>query len=345
MQTLCMDAHAGSQNGPKTGRSIQEFWIDFLLEEEFYVDPDFASRFLDACGLDSGSLKVRGVVHSLTDQFGEADLAVFLSPEAGSPDSDRVVLLIEDKITAGFQPHQAERYQQRGEHGKTERLWADYRTVLVAPKAYLSNHYSHVSAGRPAFDIAIELETIRDWVCPNDQMRREFRQKRIDEAIAKKNATGVQIVDMKMTEFRTAYYNFRREFNDRHGTDFRIRPPGPTYWGDTWFTMKSDALPNWARIRHMAPNGNIEINFCNVDIGKSGELKQFLDADMALIATGKYKQHTTIRISIPKITSFDSFFSNCAVVEAAFLAAERLLKLYQSRRDRFDAILSEARTR
>jgi hypothetical protein len=64
---------AGSKISPlKSGRSIQEFWIDFLLEEEFRVDPKFALLFLAEVYPENKILdvKVRKVIHSLTDKFG-----------------------------------------------------------------------------------------------------------------------------------------------------------------------------------------------------------------------------------------------------------------------------------
>ncbi len=81
------DLSAKSELGnthPKSARSIQEFWIDFLLEEEFRVDPGFVASFIANVIPGTTSRKVEKVVHSMTDKYGEADLAVFLK-EATTP--------------------------------------------------------------------------------------------------------------------------------------------------------------------------------------------------------------------------------------------------------------------
>jgi len=101
-----------------SARSIQEFWIDFLLEEEFTVDPAFLTSFLSECGFEFADAEALQVVHSVSarDQYGvgESDLIVVFT-YTGEGESVRGALLIEDKINAAFQPNQAERYRYRGE--------------------------------------------------------------------------------------------------------------------------------------------------------------------------------------------------------------------------------------
>jgi hypothetical protein len=63
---------------------------------------------------------------------------------------------------------------------------------------------------------------------------------------------------------------------------------------------------------------------------------------MKLISTGKYKQHTTIRLAAPKIPIFDDFIRDRPKVEAALLNAKRLWQLVQQKRLRIDEILVQA---
>ncbi len=319
----------------RPSRSIQEFRIDFLLEEEFAVDPLFAQSFLTASGVSFAIKRVEHVIHSVSDKHGEADLIVLLNAGRRNGDTVKVAVLIEDKINASFQPYQSDRYQQRGKEGVSAGKWDVFVTVLVAPSAYI-----RVPHG---FDAAISLEQIKEWICPNDFARRDFKVAKINEAIQKKNSTGVQIVDEAMTAFRHSYFDYLQMFNVRRGTDFTMRAPGPTYYGDTWFQLKSATLPAWAEVRHMAPNGNIEISFKETEFSKAAALSEVLESDMNLIATGKYKQHVTIRLPVPPIPAFDSFERDQPKIEAALLSAERLWQLYQGRRAEFEAILMPAR--
>lgn len=325
----------GAAQPLRSSRLIQEFRIDFLLEEEFCVDPAFVQAFIAACGLDFIPEAVTRVVNSLSDEHGEADLLVLISKRALSGQILAHALLIEDKISAGFQPAQAARYQRRGYEGTRSQNWDEFTTILVAPQAYIPNNHG--------FDAAVSLEQIKTWICKGDVARQSFKIRKIDEAIHKKNATGVQIVDSNMTLFRTAYYEALQEFNARRGTDFTMRPPAPTYSGDTWFVLKSASLPKWVQFRHMAPNGSVEMSFQNTDFIKAAALRGLLDKDIALIKTGKYDQHVTLRLPAPKISSFSNFSAAQGDVEAALQGAERLLRLAINCWVQFDEILQSAR--
>lgn len=76
---------------------------------------------------------------------------------------------------------------------------------------------------------------------------------------------------------------------------------------------------------------------------KVAGLREVLDQDMTLLATGKYLQHTSVRLGIPKIASFDSFEDGAYIVEAALLAAERLWSLYKREKEFFDSTLALGR--
>jgi hypothetical protein len=147
-----------------------------------------------------------------------------------------------------------------------------------------------------------------------------------------------------MTSFREAYYNYLQEFNTGHGTNFTMRPPAPTYYGDTWFILKSTALPNWVNFRHMPQSGSIEVTFKDTNFSKAAAVSDLLDNDMVLMPTGKYKQHVTIRLPAPKISVFDDFARDRSNVETALLNAERLWRLVQRERIHFDEILIQARS-
>jgi hypothetical protein len=322
-------------NALRPSRSIQEFRIDFLLEEEFTVDLAFTQAFVAACGSPLSVQHVERVVHSVSDKHGEADLIVLVAVDRLEGRTATLALLIEDKINAGFQPGQPYRYRQRGETGVSIGSWDSFVTVLVAPSSYLSPSHG--------FDAAVSLEEISEWICPADAVRRAFKVAKIKEAIRKKTSTGVQVVDRALTEFRAAYYDNLQAFNLQHGTDFTMRLPAPTYHGDTWFYLKSSSLPAWAEIRHMATNGNIEISFKDTDFLKTDALREFLEGDMVLMPTGKYKQHVTVRLSTPKVPVFDSFERVHPEIETTFLSAERLWRFYQRERARFEAVLLPAR--
>jgi hypothetical protein len=326
----------------RTSRSIQEFRIDFLLEEEFACDVTFVQRLLAFCGINAVAKGVLQVVHSLADRHGEADLVVVLSAEVESGKVIRLALLIEDKIAAGAQPKQAERYRRRGEDGLGKH-WEDYRTILVAPNAYVGE--------RNGFQAFVPLETIAEWLCSNDSGRAKFRKMKIAEAIEKKNLSGVKIIDQAMTEFREAYHAYLKVFNEQNDTDFDIREPRPTYDGDTWFYLKSASLPERCRIRHRsrtsmkAAAGLVEIAFLNTKLEKLGALKTLLTPNMTIISNGNQKQHAAIEIKVPEIKEGFGFDKEQPKVELALLAGKQLWRLVLDHKAQIEKLVLNSENR
>jgi hypothetical protein len=307
----------------RSSRSIQEFRIDFLLEEEIACDLVMVQQLLRLSGLEGTALRVERLIHSLHDRHGEADLVAIIEVEAANP-THRVALLIENKISAGPQPNQATRYRDRGREG-LGKSWDDFKTILIAPAAY--------SGEKALFDVFVPLEQISQWLCSDDPARATFRKAKIQEAIEKKNATGVQIVDAVMTDFRAAYYECLMLFNLEHGTDFTMRLPAPTYDGDTWFNLRSASLPPQCRIRHRAKTtmkakkGAVDITFLETSLDRLGQLRHLLEPSMSILRSGKRKQNASIEVKVPEIDGQNGFEHEKPKVQQALLAAKRFRQL------------------
>ncbi len=316
---------------PVAYRSVQEVHVDFLLEEEFIVNREFGRLFLTAChpSLNFRTLDVLQVTRSHLCRHGEIDLRVELSAVDACGTAHRLVLLIENKIGASFQPAQAERYGLAGHeeelgHGLTA------VTVLVAPARYVARGHR--------FMCALSYEEIGEWFCPNDSDRRDAKIAVLQVAITRSATQRVQKPDTTMTAFRAAYYDHLQHYNARQGTDFSMRLPTVTYVGDTWFEMRSKSLPDWIRFRHMAPTGYVEISFRNTDLDKAEPfLRRYMPGDFTLTCTGKYHQHTTIRRPISRIVEFDNYEKARPIVETSLAHMERLLRLAVDNRPQLEA--------
>jgi hypothetical protein len=126
---------------------VQEHHIDFILEEEFACNPAFLPWFLSNVTFQTSS-DCPNFNHSAGDEGSHAwDCSAARSIVTGHGETDvliiyrrshssvKTAILIENKIRAGFQPSQSERYRRRGEEGKCEGHWDNYWTCLIAPKS------------------------------------------------------------------------------------------------------------------------------------------------------------------------------------------------------------------
>jgi hypothetical protein len=310
---------------------VQEVHIDFLLEEEFSVDLNFLQRFIEAAGQHGTPLQVQRVEHSVSDNHGEADLIVIYKEVEGT--GDQVAILIEDKIRAGFQPRQPDRYRERGESGKGIR-WNRYWTCLVAPKSYANSKSDH------GFDAVVTLESIKEWLAISEPKRREFKVRVIDQAIEKKRRTGVQVVDPVMTAFRERYYACFEEFFAGQREDVQMREPGPTYSGDSWFEIRSRVLPRGAYINHKSLSGVVDLTFPVTDAALLKPIEPWLEAGMRIEQTAK---SAAIRLVVHKIDHFSDFDQERAKVAEALSGVRRLLHFYTRERDRLEPALRSAK--
>ncbi len=161
---------------------VQEHHIDFLLEEEFAASPGFLTFVLGAASEHCGESWEAGLpaassqpncssIRSVTTDQGETDvLVIYKSTEVFG----RVAILIEDKIRAGFQPNQAERYRMRGKEGTSSGEWDHFWTCLIAPERYADNNEGS--------DARVSLETLRSFFCAEDA-RTKFKAGVLDRAL------------------------------------------------------------------------------------------------------------------------------------------------------------------
>lgn len=301
----------------------------YLIEEEFNVDPSFLQKFIEAAGQDGSPFEIERVEHSVSDYAGESDLVVVYKQLQGK--CERIALLIEDKIRAAFQPRQADRYRIRGESGKQSGQWDRYWTCLVAPAVYMKPDHG--------FHAAITLEQIGEWVAITEPGRKEFKARVIARAIEKATKTGVQKVDPVMTAFRECYYDaFEEFFADRRG-DVQMRRPGPTWWGDSWFEIRSRLLPGGAYINHKSQAGYVDLTFPNTNASLLKEIEHCLEEGMKIEQTGK---SAAVRIKVCEICQYNDFAQERPKVVDALSSARRLLFFYVRESVQLDPALKRA---
>ena len=305
---------------------VSERDLDLLLVEEFIASSDFCAWFLSQIGSNALShVKLASVKKSVTDTTGESDVEARFEDEQGAA----LVLLIENKINAGFQPQQAERYQIRGKKysGRGDKI----TTVLVAPSRYFGD-----ADALKGFDARVTHEAIRDWFAQNAKLgeRRVYKQKLLDNAITKGTLGYNPIEDEPVTTFWSRYWKLAEEY----APELQMKKPsgkpadaGFIYFRAAQMSRKIVIAESsiTVDIVHKLPHGNVDLQFSGMG-ERLDELKSLygtcMDHDMEIVKAAK---SGSIRLKVPGLNANGNFEEQSACVVEGILASKRLLAWYK----------------
>ena len=141
-----VSAYTLLQDRPPIGR-LRERDIDLLLCSELHVVGPLRERFAALWGAEIDGFEGAWVSHD--DEDGESDLIVTFKSGTAT-----LVLLVENKVAAGFQPEQQDRYRARAERWQRMAPYPEVKTVLVAPADYFGR------SGADRFDVRISYEDL-----------------------------------------------------------------------------------------------------------------------------------------------------------------------------------------
>lgn len=278
--------------------NVTERTIDQLLEEEFYINSEFANLFINRC-FGNGIIRdfrVKATYRSARQHYSggdESDLIVL-----GKHNKKTHALLIENKITTDKQLRQPQRYIERGINGIKGELWDNFETCLIAPESYLKTkrdidfYHNYISYE----DIASFLdETIFD------ARRKRYRLKSFQSAIQKKEQyvrapdipEAVEFVE-KVKKLSESYLGNMNFFT------------GPANNKVLWFYFSRDDYPNG--IVMILKKEAVTIEFKLPQCAPLVENKQALfkeyGYDFLIAKSGK---SCTIRKSVDPINALEPF--------------------------------------
>jgi len=291
---------------PELYSPVEERHIDYIIEEEFILNRDFLRFFLDQARRRAPDQTLIfaltdeaqcAAVRSVTTGKGESDLLVTYGPSGVLP----TAILLEDKIRAGFQPTQAERYRERGKHGKGKE-WSQYWTCLVGPMKYI--------AKSNGFDASVSIETLQEYFAGRTDDRSQFRARILGRTIKKFEAAGVQIIDAAMTDFRAMYAAECEKRLDP--TQWIYDKPRDAWWDDTWFSFQSVFWPKSVNVRHQARTGFVDLI---LPVDDQDLLRKVLEfwryaypsnpgPGVSIIPIGIKRNKCAFQIPVPKIAEF-----------------------------------------
>lgn len=267
---------------------VKEKEIDFLVAEEFVSSPSFVPLFLTKFeDFRTDNFKVEKVYRSHTDSYGESDLEIFLTNDAGT----RLVFLIENKVSAQFQTNQLQRYRKRGETYLRQDKCDAYKIILVAPKEY-SNDFESLE-----IDACVYYEDLKTWfkeetINPN---RSHFKIGLIERALQKAKHGYQLIEDEKASKFWKDYWNLVNEI----APILNMPVPNKKPSGSSFVYFYPPNLPSRISLIHKFTYGNIDLQIRDA-ASKTGIIRQSLNE----ITTNQYSiqkagKSVVIRKTVP----------------------------------------------
>jgi hypothetical protein len=317
------------QEHDKLVSPVEERHIDYILEEEFSVNPDFLRFFIAQARLTAMDKdRIVGfaeeadciAVRSATTGEGETDVLVKYGAQDGSLPT---AILIENKIRAGFQHDQAERYRKRGEEGKGKG-WSDYWTCLVSHSKYL------VDWGD--FDAVVTLQALQEYFAKETDGRSRFRARVLEQTIRKYEATGIQNIDPGMTRFRAMYA--AECDKSLKPAEWEYDKARDAYWDDTWFVFRGTAWPQGVKVVHQARTGRMKLVLpMRVETSLQGMVEQFaawnpIGSAPKIVVVPFGKAKSAFQVNVPKITDF-SIAAQPPLFEEFWAALEFLASFYK----------------
>jgi hypothetical protein len=232
--------------------SLSERDIDLLLLEELAARPTFVRWFARKCGVRGLRAKPVGEVRlRVTRSSGESDLEVALHLDDGSVHC----LLIENKVTAGLQPRQSERYRARGSSYMRSGVCNGFTSVLVAPEDYLGPR-----PDRFGFDRIVTYELIctqLHWKATASN-RVAVKDAVLTCAIGKSRLGYVPSKYDSVSAFWHVYWELCMQI----APELEMHEPGPKPPGAGFVQFFPAGLPREATLlHHKLPHGNLDLQF------------------------------------------------------------------------------------
>ncbi len=290
--------------------------IDLLMLEEFQSTPRFVDWFLQVAGVEGiEAHQLRSASRSITDSTGESDLE--LGFDVGF--SSRVVVLIENKLAAGLQPMQAERYGQRGrgyvERGQAER----FHTVIVAPDRYFADGLQ-----TKGFEHRVSYDRILTWFENAEELgpRRHYKTGMLRSAIERATLGYQPEIDGAVTDFFEAYWQIAvAKFPELGMVRTRRERPGGS--GRVYF--KSPELTAMCcDLAHKTSRGVVDLHLRGRGHKMAmveAALRSLIDPDMTIERAAK---SAAIRLSVPVLDRLSPAMDQRDALLAGMLAARRL---------------------
>jgi hypothetical protein len=306
------------KNRPPISR-LRERDIDLLICSELHF-PESPLHRLFLGGWKGGVAEFAGAWVSVSYPGSDGETDILVSYESG-PKS--LVLLIEDKIDAEYQPDQPERYQTRAELWRKEMPpGSDVETILLAPEDYFETQGSEI------FDRQVSYEEVVEVLAESTDVRTGFLARALQEGRRSLTQSYVGL----HSDSTTAVWDAIWEMANSATPQLRMKSPGskPARAGFIYFTsaegVSSSETGRRAHIVYKPAHGNADLQFANMrEEALRNSVGHVLGADMIVEQAAKA---ASIRIKVPVVDFGRAPEEQGDAIGQGLLASERLRQFF-----------------
>lgn len=299
---------------------LRERDVDLLICSELHSAGALRNLFL--AGWNGEAPIFGGAWVSHHDPDGESDIVVEFKGAPGS-----LVLLIENKIGAEFQPDQPERYRDRAL--RWQGLLPSVtlvETVLLAPEEYFENE------GSELFDRQISYEDVIAALAESDDSRTQFLAETLKNGVESHRRNYSPLPNEVTTSVWAAIW----ECANAEAPQLRMRKPGskPARAGFIYFESAAGAstaeTQRRAVIVYKPAHENVDLQFSNMAASTLEQaVTSLLEPDMAVAQADK---SASIRIKVPSVDFGRYPEGQQEAIRQGISAAERLRQFFIEKR-------------
>lgn len=313
---MSLDALRALEQRPPIGW-LRERDIDLLLCSELHVDGALRRHFCDVWDAEGVTFKGAWVSHHDVD--GESDLVLAFDGREGE-----LVLLVENKVGADFQPDQQERYQARAKRWRALDTRREVRTVLLAPSDYFAR------SGSEAFDLQISYEDLIESLRSAGDERSWFFGDALEQGIESHRRGYTSVPDQAVSDMWSAIYDVATAEQPL----LRMQRPPEKPQGARFISCPSpQGFSPSDRRRAKIVLKKRRIGECHIDLQLSGvsdadltvAVSGLLEDDMVVVRTGK---SASIRLTAPPVDFERAPRDQLANIREWLRQAERLRRFF-----------------
>jgi hypothetical protein len=316
-----------------TLESVTERDVDLLLVEDLKCSEGFRGWFLSHLAMALGrepwqglsSFRVRHSVSGVGKHAGETDVEVSFAV-AGV----RVLVLVENKIDATFQPDQAQRYALRAREHVEQHKYDEALTLLLAPSGYLGS-----TSTCEEFDAAMSYEDVMKYLKEQATgdgelaLRYGHRLEMLKQAVERWRRGYTAVPDSTLTKLWADYY----ELAQTTAACLKMPRPGPKPANSTWpsFAKALEQKPGLPRVElvHKWPDARVDIHLYGMakhyDV-VAVSVAPLLGTEMRLRKAGK---SLAVSIEVPRINVGQPLASQHEAAAEGLAAALRLQQWFR----------------